>query len=100
MRFQRGSTSLLVPMHPCLCVDEIVRLIAEELFETGTEADVVSLALCCKSFEDPALDVLWETQDDLVPLFGTLPTDIWGPGGFDVSVASTILAFFTLNDLI
>ena len=87
-------------MHPCLCIDEIVRLIAQELVKTGTEADVAALALCCKSFEDPALDALWETQYGLIPLFKILPTDIWGPGGYDVRVASTILAFFTLNDLI
>lgn len=87
-------------MHPCLCIDEIVRLIARILVEAGSRPDVVALALCCKSFEDPALDALWEIQFDLTLLFRTLPVDIWGPDGYDVSVALSTLAFSALSDLI
>ena len=76
-------------MHHCLCVDEIVRFVARELITVGGKATAVALACCCKGFEDPVLDVLWETQDRLVTLLETLPEDIWRPGGYKVSMAIT-----------
>ena len=76
-------------MHPCLNVDEIVRLIAGKLIESKTNATAVALACCCQSFEDPVLDVLWETQDKLLPLFKSLPGDVWNEGGCTVSVPTT-----------
>ena len=64
-------------MHACLHVDEIARLIACELVSSrGLEA-AVALACCCQSFEDPALDALWEIQYRLAPLLKTLPEDVW-----------------------
>jgi len=66
-------------MHPCLHVDEITRLIARELVRSGGRATAVALACCCKSFENPALDALWETQEELVPLLKSLPRDVWDP---------------------
>jgi len=59
-------------MHPCLRVDEIIRLIACELVASGGKATAATLACCCKSLEDPVLDVLWETQKGLTPLLKTL----------------------------
>ena len=47
-------------MHACLYVDEILRLIASELVVPGAKATTVLLVCCCKSFEDPVLDTLWE----------------------------------------
>jgi hypothetical protein len=64
-------------MHPCLNVDEVLRLLARELVGLGGEATVVSLACCCKGFEDPLLDVLWETQDQLTPLLKCFPQEVW-----------------------
>ena len=64
---------LLDPMHPCLYVDEIVRLIAHELVASKGHAASVALACCCKSFEDPALDALWETNGRLSRLFKSFP---------------------------
>ena len=64
-------------MHPCLSVDEILRLLAFKLVASGAKATTVSLACCCRSFEDPVLDVLWETQDGLTPLLKCLPQDVW-----------------------
>ena len=64
-------------MHPCLKVDEILRQFARELVLSGGKATAVSLACCCKGFEDPALNALWESQDRLFPLLKTLPTDAW-----------------------
>lgn len=64
-------------MRPCLRVDEILRLLARELVASEAKGTVVALACCCKSFEDPALDALRETQDGLLPLLKSLPVDVW-----------------------
>lgn len=64
-------------MHPCLNIDEILRLIACELVAAEAKGTAVSLACCRKSLQDPVLDVLWESQDRLLPLLKTLPEDIW-----------------------
>jgi len=85
-------------MHACLNVDEIVRVIAYELVTSRGRGTAVSLACCCRGFEDPVLDPLWETQERLVPLFMTLPRDIWNEGGHTVSVsAPTTYVFSFLN---
>ena len=72
-------------MHPCLNVDEILRLIAGELAASGGKGSVVSLACCCKGFEDPMLEVLWATQDQLLPLLKSFPRDVWNNGWCTVS---------------
>ncbi|KAF9643098.1 hypothetical protein BDM02DRAFT_1744661 [Thelephora ganbajun] len=70
-------------MHTCLKVDEILRLIAYELVPPGIiigaerRATAVALACCRQGFEDPVLDVLWESQHRLIPLLKTLPEDVW-----------------------
>ena len=81
-------------MHPCLNVDEIVRLIAYELVASRGKATAVTLACCCKSFEDPVLDALWATQDKLLPLLKSFPGDVWKEGGCSVSVSTTCVFFF------
>ena len=86
-------------MHACLNVDEIVRLITSELVELKPGAAAVALACCCKNFEDPVLDVLWETQDRLFPLLKSLPADVWDEVGCSVSVPTTHV-FSSLNCLI
>lgn len=82
---------LLDPMHACLNIDEIVRLIALELVASERNATAVGLACCCKSFEDPVLDVLWATQDQLFPLLKSFPGDVWKEGGHSVSVPTTFV---------
>ena len=64
-------------MHPCLRVDEILRLIACELVASKGKTTAVALACCCKIFEDPALDALWGTQKWLFPLLESFPGDVW-----------------------
>jgi len=86
-------------MHSCLDVDEIARLIARELIASETKAAAVALACCRKSFEDPALDVLWETQEELLPLLKSLPGDVWSDDGCTVS-APTIRPSISLNCLV
>jgi hypothetical protein len=79
-------------------VDEILRLLARELVASGAKATAVALACSCKSFEDPALDALWETQYQLLPLLESLPGDVWNEDGYTVSVPTT-RALFSLNHL-
>lgn len=67
-------------MHACLNVDEIIRFIACELVASGRKGTAAALASCCKSFEDPVLDALWEVQDQLYPLLKSFPGDVWGEG--------------------
>jgi hypothetical protein len=87
-------------MHACLSVDEILRLLAYELVASEAKATAVALACCRKSFEDPALDVLWETQDRLPPLLKSLPRDVWNGDGYTVTVsAPTTRVLFLLNYL-
>ena len=76
-------------MHACLNVDEIVRFVARELVASRFKATAVALACCRKSFEDPVLDVLWETQKELFPLLKSLPGDVWNKGGCTVSGPTT-----------
>ena len=63
--------------HACLNVDEILRHLACELVASGGKGAAVALACCCKNFEDPVLDALWETQDQLRPLLKSFPADVW-----------------------
>jgi len=94
-----GQARLPDLMHPCLNLDEIVRRIARELVTPEARASAVALALCQKSFEDPVLDVLWETQERLLPLRKCFPEDVWNEVGSVVSRADNGLFPF-LNHLI
>jgi hypothetical protein len=81
-------------MHPCLSVDEILRLIACELVTSGGQATTLALACCCKSFGGPVLDALWATQDQLLPLLKSLPEDVWKTRGrYTVSATATHFSF-------
>lgn len=86
-------------MHRCLYIHEIVELIASELTVGGGRATAVALACCCKNFEDPVLDALWTTQNELMPLLKTLPEDIWSPDGHNVSMMTMTLAIYLSNFL-
>jgi len=83
-------------MHACLNVDEILRLIVCKLVTSGGPASAVALACCCKTLEDPVLDVLWETQDRLTPLLKSLLGDVWDEGKCAVSAPITYV-FSSLN---
>jgi len=80
-----GQTHPLDLMHACLNLIEIVRLIACELVASRGGASAVGLACCCKSFEGPALDALWATQNGLLPLLKSFPEGVWNEGGCTVS---------------
>jgi len=78
-------------MHPCLIVDEILRLLACELVASRARATAVALASCCRSFEDLVLDALWETQTQLTPLLKCFPQDVWKEE--DGSFVSQLMSF-------
>jgi hypothetical protein len=80
-------------MHACLGVDEILRLLTHELVSSRAKATAVALACCRKSFEDPTLDVLWKTQERLLPLLKSLPRDIWDGDECTVSAPTTRILF-------
>jgi len=82
-------------MHPSLGVDEILRLIIRQLVASEAEATAVSLARCCKSFEDPVLDALWETQDRLTPLLKCFPQQVWKEE--DGSFVSRLMTYILLR---
>jgi hypothetical protein len=87
-------------MHPSLTVDDILHLLACELVESELEATAVSLACCCRTFEDPVLNVLWKTQEQLTPLLKCLPQEVWEEeDGMFVSQALSLYLLSTLNNL-
>jgi hypothetical protein len=79
-------------------MDEILRLLAHQLVGSEAKATAVALACCHKSFEDPILDALWGTQEQLLPLLKSLPGDVWDGYHCTVSVPTT-RDFFFLNYL-
>ncbi|KAF9465182.1 hypothetical protein BDZ94DRAFT_1254739 [Collybia nuda] len=68
-------------MHPCLSVQEILWIIFDSLLNDAPSREnkgtVISLAITCRTFENMALDVLWRTQVNLVPLIKCMPADLW-----------------------
>ena len=70
-------------MHPCLRVDEILANIfagittedPAHLFGRAGLDTLGSLAMTCKTFTEPALDALWDTQRSLFHLLTNLPND-------------------------
>lgn len=65
-------------MHHIFQIDELVKEITRHMFVWHTsQRFMLDWALTCKTISDPALDVLWETQDSLINLLKTLPSDVW-----------------------
>ena len=69
-------SSLLLMPHPIFEIDELSRLIIDELMETSRKT-VLSLALTCRSLEEPALSSLWKLQRRLIDLLKVLPNHTW-----------------------
>ena len=58
-------------MHPCLCVNEILRLIATYLSDDGpTLYDMIQT---CKLFHEAIIDILWEIIPGVQPLLQFIP---------------------------
>ena len=63
-------------MHRCLNIHEIVQRIADELQKTRKrESALLSMALTCRAFSDPAIESLWADLLGLRPLLACLPDD-------------------------
>ena len=84
-------------MHPCLNVDEILRLLACELVASEAKATAAALACCCKSFGEPVLDALWEKQERLTPLLKCIPQEVWVEEDGEFVSSLTVLIFLALN---
>ena len=62
--------------HQILCIDELLRLIIDELVQTSKQT-VPSLACTCRFLEEPALSSLWRRQERLTDLLKVLPNHTW-----------------------
>ena len=58
-------------MHSCLYITEILSII----FTTLHRSHLPVVARICRAWEKPALDVLWKSIDDLLPLIDLFPQD-------------------------
>ncbi|KAF4618457.1 hypothetical protein D9613_010173 [Agrocybe pediades] len=80
--------------HHCLQVYDILDLIfsfACEVRSKESRKDLLSLALTCQDFKEVALDVLWHTQTNLIPLLMTIPGCIGVSTGRDPGSYELIL---------
>ncbi|KAI6018370.1 hypothetical protein EDC04DRAFT_453299 [Pisolithus marmoratus] len=59
-------------MHPCLSVDEILRLIFGFIDDRGST--LCALARTCRTFHEPAMDLIWETLTTFEPVLLNLPS--------------------------
>ncbi|KAH7924042.1 hypothetical protein BV22DRAFT_541174 [Leucogyrophana mollusca] len=77
-------------MHRCLHITHILYDIASNIYGhvdplstknlpglRQARADLASLARTCRTFRDPALDVLWSFLTSFHPLIRCLPQDLW-----------------------
>jgi hypothetical protein len=58
--------------HSIFLIDELVRLVIEEVVEAGPRT-TASFALTCRGFKDPTLRLLWKHQHSLTNLLKVLP---------------------------
>jgi len=74
--------------HPIIEIDELLRLIIDELVEASPRT-AVSFALTCRSLEEPTLSSLWRKQRSLYFLLEVLPGCALAEGehGFDDTVS-------------
>jgi hypothetical protein len=77
---------------------DVLPLILEDLYSIGCrKSDVLNVALACKSFCEPALDILWRDLDDLEPLLSLLPLSEFDDDGISVSLGSMSRIVLTKN---
>ncbi|KAG1755578.1 hypothetical protein EDB19DRAFT_415224 [Suillus lakei] len=66
-------------MHVCLLVTDILHNIFAIIYEDAeptSRATLAALARTCKTFKEPALDILWKHLDGFKPLISCLPEDV------------------------
>ena len=76
-------------MHRCLQIYDLLHCISTHLYPTHRDlprlissrtegaASLAAFARACRTFLEPALDVLWYTQHDLAPLLALCGTPAW-----------------------
>lgn len=64
-------------MHDCLRVEEIARLVVEEVIKLK-DPSAIYLACTCRDFEAAVMEALWGShQTDLVNLLRCFPNEVW-----------------------
>lgn len=58
-------------MHSCLYIMEILSIV----FSSLDRLHLPVVARICRAWEKPALDVLWKSMDDFLPLIDLFPQD-------------------------
>ena len=79
MLFTAGGRPLhIFTMHRCLQVPEIVTHFAEHLLtdDRCRKQWLVCMALTCRTFYEPAMDILWRELGDFSPLLRCFPDDV------------------------
>jgi hypothetical protein len=66
-------------IHPCLKALNILSTICDFALQAPEDGPktLAAVAVTCRAFENTALDVLWRTLPNLVPLVKCLPPDAW-----------------------
>lgn len=76
-----NETRELSNTHRCLLIPEIVQLISGEVDTSfhGVEKRkaLSALAQTCRSFQEPALNLLWHTLHSIKPLIMCMPSNLW-----------------------
>lgn len=68
----------------CLTVPELLFVIFDSRDRHGHRIlNLRNVALVCKTFLEPALDLLWSIQTDLRPLLKCFPADLWEETSLD-----------------
>jgi hypothetical protein len=68
--------------HPHICLlpaeilCEIFTIIREDRFKPNSRRTVAALARTCRTFQEPALDVLWRDIKGFEPLLSCLPEGV------------------------
>ncbi|KAK7008398.1 hypothetical protein R3P38DRAFT_3590366 [Favolaschia claudopus] len=87
--FERETETQRHLMHQCWDIAELVQLIFEELdpysfgvyqvdtLHRSNAIALYNLALTCRQLSDPALDILWATNEGLLMLLKCLPSRAW-----------------------
>ncbi|KAJ6587511.1 hypothetical protein DFH09DRAFT_976857 [Mycena vulgaris] len=63
-------------MHRTLEIPELVELIFAELHDTSNSSLLAALARTCRTFQNPALDILWRRQFTLLNFLKCFPEDL------------------------
>ncbi|TFK34789.1 hypothetical protein BDQ12DRAFT_656491 [Crucibulum laeve] len=69
-------------MHRCLSIPEIIHLICDEISnKKKANSSLLALAYTCRTFLEPALNLVWYELENIVPLVKCLSDDVWEERG-------------------